>query len=208
MKALAAAVLIGAGVFESNGEVVWDSLGSADGANANFDVNLWRAAAFRVTGSSQVTLSSIAMDLAGTISGTVNVRLFADTAAKPGTPLGRISDIPLNAGASGAFEAPSDTVFTLDPGSVYWITVRMRPSTGSGAWGTQNSFVESPFQGSGVTFTSSLTSANGGTSWSAWGEIPALKLDIVPIPEPGSIWLAAVGTVSLGLLKWHRRRVL
>jgi hypothetical protein len=205
MRTLAVAVLIGTGVFQANGGVVWDSLGSADGPNANFDVNLWRAAAFRVTGSSQVSLSSVAMDLAGTISGTVNVRLFADNASKPGTPLGRISDIPVNAGVSGTFEAPSDTVFTLDPGSVYWVTVRMRPSTGAGAWGTQASFVESTFQGSGLTFTSSLTSANGGTSWSAWGEIPAMRLDLVPIPEPGSTWLIGVGVLGLATIALKRR---
>jgi hypothetical protein len=199
MQAVNLAVLLAVGVFSVEGGVVWDSLGSADAASAAFDVTTWRAAGFRVTGSSQVNLSSIAMDLNGTVAGTVNVRLFADNASKPGTPLGRISDIPLNAGASGIFEAPSDTVFTLDPGSVYWVTVRMRPSTGAGTWGTQASFTETPFQGSGLTLTGGLTSANSGSTWATWSEIPGLKLDIVPVPEPGTMALIGIGALALGL---------
>lgn len=200
MRVIIAAGLLAAGAFSASGGVVWDSLASADAASAPFDVTLWRAAGFRVTGSSQVNISSVSMDLAGTISGTVNVRVFADNASKPGTPLGRISDIPVNAGDNAVFEAPSDTVFTLDPGSVYWVIVRMRPSTGSGAWGTQTSFTETTFQGSGLTFTGGLTSANSGSTWTTWSDIPGLKLDIVQVPEPSTVALiggAAIMTFGL-----------
>jgi hypothetical protein len=207
MRVVSAAVLLAAGIVGTQGGVVWDSLGSADAGNAAFDVTTWRAAAFRVTGSSQVSLSAMSIDLTGTVAGTANVRLFADNAAKPGTPLGRISDIPLNAGASGIFDVPSDTVFTLDPGSVYWVTVRMRPSTGAGTWGTQASFAESSFQGSRLTFTGGLTSANSGTSWSAWSEIPGLKLDIVAVPEPGPVAMLGVGVLIFGFSRLTRFRI-
>ena len=198
VRNLLAAISVFLGITTSSADIVWDSLSQPAGIDAPFSVTQFRAAGFRVTGSDSLFLNSVTFNYDGDVTGVANIRLFSDAASKPSTPLGRISDIPLDAGASGNFTVPSDTDFTLSPNTTYWVVTRMRPSTGSGFINTRTSATETPIGGtSGLTFVGSLFSVNSGSTWQDWGVTPAMNINVTVVPEPTTVTLLGCGAIGL-----------
>jgi hypothetical protein len=204
MKSLLLAFAVLAGVVSGRSGVLWDSISQPVGSDDPFSVTQWRAAAFRVTGSESLFLDSMTFELVGNVSGFVNVRLFSDVGNKPTSPLGRVSDIQLDATASGSFTVPSDTEFTLAPNTTYWVVTRMRPSTGSGFIRTHTDATESPINGSGVTFVGSQVSNNSGVAWQDWGGIPGMSISATVVPEPGTMSLIGCAVIALALKRKPR----
>lgn len=60
--------------------------------------------------------------------------------------------------------------------------------------------------GSGLTYVSTLSSTDGEVTWSGVNPSIGIRLNAVPVPEPSTYALGAIGVLTLGIVSKRRKR--
>jgi hypothetical protein len=193
-------------VYGNFGSIEFSTTSNTVGYLNSSQSNQFQAQGFTLGGSSDYTVTSLALGLGATGSPAPLVRIFSDISGAPGSALATfsLSAGPVSAKAiynfTGSFTAAKDTS--------YWVVLAAANSASQEAfeWYSNDAFTSPTGQnGSGISYLGTKGSDNGG----AWqSTLPSLSIGVTAeaIPEPSTYALLTLAAAGLGAHVLRRRR--
>lgn len=188
----------------SVGQVVYGNLGSSGtGAlgltNTDIDLNAWVGQGFSTGTSTSTTLQSITMGLFydNSLTAPFTIKLYNDISGQPGTVVATSS--ATSVGTTGLYTFPFSS-FSLSPSTTYWAV----PNPGVSWYRNATESTPTEQNSSGYQYSSTLSSANGGGSWTPINA--GYSISVNAVPEPASIGLMVLGAAGLGVTALRRMR--
>ncbi|WP_310385311.1 choice-of-anchor R domain-containing protein [Roseateles sp.] len=184
--------------------VLIDNLAQPTRATTTVEANLWAAQSF-VTAGAALGLDSVTLLLgAGANSGSASAELRVDASGVPGAWLASLP-LPVLVGGPPQAETLIPTLPTqLAPFTSYWLVLGASTAGDSFGWSYA---MGNAFNGPGA-FGNYAYSSDAGLSWQGPNsdDLYQLRIEVSPVPEPTSAFLALAGCAGLALRIRRRRQ--
>ena len=203
---LAIAIAIMAGAVRAGADTIALSNLSGTGTyNTGFGLTTtaWAAVGLTTDASSQQFVSMTGEFFGSNTGGTLEGGIFSDNGSnKPGSLLSAFNNVTVPPGGVVPETITTVSPYQLAPATKYWFVIhdfsvfQWRNDTATN--GT------TPTAASGYAFDGFVTSSNSGSTWTA--STTNYTVQIVTVPEPSTLALAAAGAIGLAVVLGRRRR--